>query len=127
MKELSRSIILKLHAKTIARFGGSLGIRDEKMLDSALNAPFQTFDGIDFYPTLLEKAARLGYGIVQNHPFVDGNKRVGALAALVLLKLNGKSVKASSEELAPIILRIAKGEAKYEDFRDWLLARTFPQ
>ena len=89
MIRLSKPQILLLHEQLIAETGGSSGLRDEGMLDSALNAPFQTFGGEDIYPSLQQKAARLCFGLVKNHPFVDGNKRIGAHVMLVFLALNG--------------------------------------
>ncbi len=89
MIRLSKPQILLLHEQLIAETGGSSGLRDEGMLDSALNAPFQTFGGEDVYPSLQPKAARLCFGLVKNHPFVDGNKRIGAHVMLVFLALNG--------------------------------------
>ena len=87
MIRLSKPQILLLHEQLIAETGGSSGLRDEGMLDSALNAPFQTFGGEDVYPSLQQKAARLCFGLVKNHPFVDGNKRIGAHVMLVFLAL----------------------------------------
>ena len=89
MIRLSKPQILLLHEQLVATTGGSSGLRDEGMLDSALNAPFQTFGGEDVYPSLQPKAARLCFGLVKNHPFVDGNKRIGAHVMLVFLALNG--------------------------------------
>ena len=89
MIRLSKPQILLLHEQLIAETGGSSDLRDEGMLDSALNAPFQTFGGEDIYPSLQQKAARLCFGLVKNHPFVDGNKRIGAHVMLVFLALNG--------------------------------------
>ena len=80
MIRLSKHQILLIHDQLIAETGGSSGLRDEGMLDSALNSPFQTFGGEDVYPSLQQKAARLCFGLVKNHPFVDGNKRIGAHA-----------------------------------------------
>ena len=80
MKVLSKQQILKLHEMLIAQSGGSPEIRDDGLLDSALNTPFQSFSNTELYPSLLEKAARLGYGLIKNHPFVDGNKRIGTHA-----------------------------------------------
>ena len=87
MIRLSKTQILLLHEQLIAETGGSSGLREEGMLDSALNAPFQTFGGEDAYPSLQQKAARLCFGLVKNHPFVDGNKRIGAHVMLVFLAL----------------------------------------
>ncbi len=89
MIRLSKPQILLLHEQLIAETGGSSGLRDEGMLDSALNAPFQTFGGEGVYPSLQQKPARLCFGLVKNHPFVDGNKRIGAHVMLVFLALNG--------------------------------------
>ena len=89
MIRLSKPQILLLHEQLIAETGGSSGLRDEGMLDSALNAPFQTFGGEDVYPSLQQKAARLCFGLAKNHPLVDGNKRIGAHVMLVFLALNG--------------------------------------
>ncbi|HIS55385.1 MAG TPA: type II toxin-antitoxin system death-on-curing family toxin [Candidatus Fimimorpha excrementavium] len=87
MIRLSKPQILLLHEQLIAETGGSPCLRDEGMLDSALNAPFQTFAEEDVYPSLQQKAARLCFGLVKNHPFVDGNKRIGAHVMLVFLAL----------------------------------------
>ena len=77
MIRLSKPQILLLHEQLLEATGGSSGLRDEGMLDSALNAPFQTFNGEDVYPSIQQKAARLCFGLIKNHPFVDGNKRIG--------------------------------------------------
>ncbi|MBR6834919.1 MAG: Fic family protein, partial [Oscillospiraceae bacterium] len=79
MKILTREQILILHEQQIKRYGGAYGVRDESLLDSALSAPFQSFGGNEFFPTTLEKAVRLCVGLVQNHPFHDGNKRIGTI------------------------------------------------
>ena len=96
--------------------------RDEGMLDSALNAPFQTFDGKDVYPALQQKAAHLCFGLVKNHPFVDGNKRIGAHVMLVFLALNGIELQYSQTELSDVILQLAAGEIKSSDLLHWILA-----
>lgn len=105
-----------------AHSGGSSGLRDEGMLDSALNAPFQTFGGEDVYPSLQQKAARLCFGLVKNHPFVDGNKRIGAHAMLVFLALNGVELQHSQTELSDVILQLAAGEIEATDLLHWILA-----
>ena len=89
MIRLSKSQVLLIHDQLISETGGSSGLRDEGILDSALNAPFQTFSGEDVYPSLQQKVARLCFCLVKNHPFVDGNKRIGAHVMLVFLALNG--------------------------------------
>ena len=111
-----------LHQHLVDETGGSPGLRDEGLLDSALNAPFQTFGDTSAYPSLQQKAARLCYGLVKNHPFIDGNKRIGAHAMLVFLAVNGLELSYTQQELSDIILQVAAGEKEYDDLLVWLLA-----
>ena len=97
------------------------------MLDSALHAPFQTFGGVDLYPDLLSKAARLGYGLIQNHPFVDGNKRIGTHVMLVFLSINGVSVEYEDADLINTILSIADGTCDEQNLLTWLHQHTSMQ
>lgn len=120
MKLLSKQQILKLHEMLIAQSGGSPEIRDDGLLDSALNTPFQSFGDTDLYPSLLEKAARLGYGLIKNHPFVDGNKRIGTHAMLVFLAINNAELSYSDDELISLILGIAAGEYDDKHLLNWL-------
>lgn len=120
MKILNKRQVLLLHSALLAQTGGLDGIRDEGLLDSALNAPFQTFAEQDLYPTVLEKAARLGYGLICNHPFLDGNKRIGTHAMLVFLDINQLSLSYADDELIEMVLRVAAGEAGYDQLLDWL-------
>ena len=122
MIRLSKHQILLIHDQLIAETGGSSGLRDEGMLDSALNSPFQTFGGEDVYPSLQKKAARLCFGLVKNHPFVDGNKRIGAHAMLVFLALNGIELQHTQSELSDVILQLAAGEIEATDLLRWILA-----
>lgn len=122
MIRLSKSQILLIHDQLISETGGSSGLRDEGMLDSALNAPFQTFGGEDVYPSMQKKAARLCFGLVKNHPFVDGNKRIGAHAMLVFLALNGIELQHTQSELSDVILQLAAGEIEATDLLRWILA-----
>lgn len=122
MIRLSKSQILLIHDQLISETGGSSGLRDEGMLDSALNAPFQTFGGEDVYPSLQKKAARLCFGLVKNHPFVDGNKRIGAHAMLVFLALNGIELQHTQSELSDVILQLVAGEIEATDLLRWILA-----
>lgn len=122
MKILSKRQILMLHTALISQTGGLDGIRDEGLLESALNAPFQTFAEQDLYPTVLEKAARLGYGIIRNHPFLDGNKRIGTHAMLVFLDINQLSLSYEDDDLILTILQIASGAKGYEELLEWLKA-----
>ena len=121
MKTLSTRQILLLHEQLCAQTGGSQGLRDEGLLQSALSAPFQSFSGTDAYPSLQQKAARLAFGLVKNHPFIDGNKRIGAHVMLVFLAINGIELDYTQEELIDIILQIASGRAKAADLLEWIL------
>lgn len=120
MKILSKRQILMLHSALVAQSGGLDGIRDEGLLDSALNVPFQTFAEQDLYPTVLEKAVRLGYGLICNHPFLDGNKRVGTHVMLVFLEINQLSLSYEDEELISTILQTASGMLDYNGLLNWV-------
>ena len=120
MKILSKQQVLKLHEMLIEQSGGSPEIRDNGLLESALNVPFQSFGNTDLYPALLEKAARLGYGLIKNHPFVDGNKRIGTHTMLVFLAINHAELACSDEELISLILGIAAGEYDDKHLLNWL-------
>ena len=121
MIRLSKEQVIMIHEQLIKETGGASGLRDEGMLESALNTPFQTFGGEDVYPSLQQKAARLCFGLVKNHPFVDGNKRIGAHAMLVFLALNGVELQHSQEELSDIILQVAAGEIETKELLNWIL------
>lgn len=121
MKILSERQIIMLHDQLIRETGGSQGLRDEGLLQSALAAPFQSFSGTDAFPSLQQKAARLAYGLVSNHPFIDGNKRIGAHTMLVFLELNGIVLEYSQSELSDLFLSVAASEQDYEDILRWLL------
>ncbi len=94
------------------------------MLDSALSAPYQTFGGEDIYPALLQKAARLGCSLVADHPFIDGNKRIGVHAMLVYLALNGVEIYCTQEELAELGLSLAQSTLGFEELLKWLIEHT---
>lgn len=120
MKVLSKRIILRLHADLIEAYGGTDGVRDEGLLDSAIHAPLQSFGGEELYPTLLEKAARLWYGLIKNHPFIDGNKRIGTHAMLVFLDINHETILYEDEDLINAALSVADGTMSYERLLQWL-------
>lgn len=122
MIRLSKEQVLELHSQLIRITGGTDGLRDEGMLDSALSAPFQAFDDVSFFPSIMQKAARLGFRLINNHPFVDGNKRIGTHVMLVFLELNGIHLSYSQEELYTIILDIASSQKHYEDLLEWIRA-----
>ena len=117
---LSKKQILLLHTQLLEETGGSEGIRDDGLLDSALSAPFQGFGDADAFPSIQQKAARLGYGLVKNHAFIDGNKRIGAHAMLVFLALNKVELDYTQEELSDIFLQIAAGESGFEELLRWI-------
>ena len=120
MKILKKRQILLLHSVLIAESGGSDGVRDEGLLDSSVNTPFQTFSGQDLYPTVLEKAVRLGFGLIRNHPFIDGNKRIGTHAMLVFLNLNSITLSYEDDELISTILSVASGEMDADGLLKWI-------
>lgn len=121
MKTLSKRQVLLLHSSLIEAFGGSDGVRDEGLLESALATPFQTLDGEPVYPSVQSKAAQLGFGLIRNHPFVDGNKRIGAHVMLVFLELNGIELHYNQQELIDIILSVASGETDRQGLLQWIL------
>ena len=118
---LSKAQILKLHTQLIDEFGGIDGIRDMGLFESAIYAPFQVFGETEAYPTLQEKGARLGYGLIKNHAFIDGNKRIGAHTMLVFLALNDIYLDYSQDELIDVVLKVAAGDNNYEQFLNWVL------
>ena len=120
MKILTKEQILALHEALIEEYGGTSELRDEGLLDSAISTPFQTFGGFDLYSTIVDKACRLGYGLIKNHPFVDGNKRIGTHAMLVLLEINNVSIEYEDDELIETILGVAAGNLSAEDLTGWL-------
>lgn len=120
MKYLTREQVMKLHQVLIEKSGGSLGIRDEGMLDSALKTPLQTFDKRELFPTILDKATRLAFGLIKNHPFIDGNKRIGTHAMLIFLALNNIMLSYKDEELIDIIFKVASDRADENDLYNWI-------
>lgn len=121
MKYPSIENILQLHRKSLLHDGGEDGIRDQGLLESAYYAPLASFGPIEAYPSIVEKAVRLSWGLIKNHPFVDGNKRVGALVLLVFLDLNHIELSLNENELAEEAYHIAKGEHSYDDFLNWTM------
>ena len=118
---LTKEQIIFLHTQLIASTGGSDGIRDNGLLESAIASPFQIFDNEEAFPTTLQKAARLCYGLVKNHAFVDGNKRIGAHAMLVFLELNKIELDYTHQDLSETILKVAAGEYGFEDLLRWVI------
>lgn len=116
--------VLELHRKILEQSGGTLGIRDMGLLESAIAQPGMTFGGEDLYPNLLEKSAALGFSIIMNHPFVDGNKRTGHAATETFLVLNGLEINVSVGEQERMVLAIASGKLEREVFVEWLQQNT---
>ena len=121
MRKLSKEQILMLHSQLIEETGGSDGVRDYNLLESALETPFQSFGGEELYPTIQAKAARLGYGLIKNHCMVDGNKRIGTHAMLVFLALNGIELSYTQKELYETILDVVASKLDYEGLLEWVL------
>ncbi len=120
MIRLTKEQVLSIHTVLIKAIGGTDGIRDVGLLESALAAPFQTFGGQDLYPALLQKAACLGFSLISDHPFVDGNKRIGIHTMLVYLALNGVEIDCSEQELIDVGLALADGKMSLEALLTWL-------
>ncbi len=118
---LSKEQILKIHTSLIKATGGSDGIRDEGMLDLALNNPFQSFGGKELYPSIQAKAARLCFGLVKNHAMLDGNKRLGTHIMLVFLSLNGYELSYGQKELSDLILSLASGDIGEKEILQWII------
>lgn len=110
-----------MHKQLVDTTGGEDGIRDIKLLKSAINSPFQTFDGKDLYPTLISKASRLAFSITRNHPFVDGNKRIGVLSMLVFLELNNVLLDYTDSELVELGIGISTGKLETEQISKWII------
>lgn len=121
---LSLAEVLRLHGRIIAETGGSDGLRDLGLLASALAQPRQTFGGQDLYPSLVEKAAAAGYSLIKNHPFVDGNKRIGHAVVEAMPMLNGFELSAGVDESETEILAVAAGDRSRDEFRSWIEANV---
>ena len=121
MIKLTQEQILMLHTELISATGGTDGVRDFGLLSSALNAPFQQFDNKDLFPTIQQKAARLGYGLIKNHAFVDGNKRIGMYVLLTFLEINGVRIHPTVDDVARVGLAVASGKMQYEDLLQWII------
>ena len=111
---LTTKQVISIHSSLIEATGSTDGVRDMGLLESALEAPFQTFDGKDLYPALIQKAARLGHSLISNHSFVDGNKRIGIHTMLVFLAANGVEIECTQKELIDVGLSLADGTMNAE-------------
>lgn len=120
MIRFSRDKVLLLHQLIVAETGGDANVRDVGLLDSALEGIYATFDGQDLYPTKAEKGARLGYTLISNHAFVDGNKRIGMYVMLTFLEVNGIRLDATNAEVYAVGIGVADGSIRYEELLGWV-------
>jgi death-on-curing protein len=120
MRYLTLNEVLELYHRIMEQSGGAVGIHSLGALESALAQPRMTFGGEELYPTIIEKSAALGFSLIQNHPFVDGNKRIGHAAMETFLVLNGFEISAGVNEQERVILQVASGEMGREMFTTWL-------
>ena len=120
MIKFSKDKVLLLHQLIAQETGGSVGIRDEGLLESALEAAFSSFDGQEFYPTKEEKGARIGHSLISNHAFVDGNKRIGVYVMLTFLEVNGIRLDCTNEEVVHVGLSVADGSMDYDALLLWI-------
>jgi len=113
--------VKKIHSSLISKTGGLDGTRERNLLDSALKSAFQTFDSKELYPEIIDKAAQLCYSMIENHPFVDGNKRIGVHLMLVFLELNNVKINYTQKELIDFGLGIASGKISRDGIKEWIL------
>ena len=121
MIQFSREKVLLLHQLITQETGGDPNLRDITLLDSALMSAFATFDGKELYPSKEEKGAKIGFSLISNHAFVDGNKRIGMYVLLTFLEINGIRIDPSSDDVARVGLAVAAGSMNYEDLLSWIL------
>ena len=126
MIRFSKEKVELLHQLIAQETGGSVGIRDEGLLDSAIEGIFQTFDGKELYKTKEEKGARLGFMLISNHAFLDGNKRIGMLVMLTFLEVNGIRLECSDDDIIEAGLGVASGRMGYDDLLDWVRNHEAP-
>ena len=121
MIKFSQEKVLLLHKLITEETGGDPNVRDLNLLDSALESAFQTFDGHELYPTKEEKGAKIGYSLISNHAFVDGNKRIGMYVLLTFLEVNGIKIHPTVDDVARVGLAVASGEMRYEELLQWIM------
>ena len=125
MIRFTKEKLLLLHQIMAQATGGSIGVRDEGLLESALEAAFSGFGGVEFYPTKEEKAARLGYNLISNHAFVDSNKRIGMYVMLTFLEVNGIRVDCTNADVIHAGLSVADGSMDYEGLLEWVKEHSY--
>jgi death on curing protein len=121
---ISREEAVAVHDILLKRFGGREGIRDEGLLDSAINRPFQTFDGNELYPSSIDKAAAIFESIITNHPFIDGNKRTAYVLMRLFLKESDLDLVSDEDDKYDFVIMAASGKLSFDDVRDWIASRV---
>ncbi|HIV64393.1 MAG TPA: type II toxin-antitoxin system death-on-curing family toxin [Firmicutes bacterium] len=121
MIKFSKEKVLLLHQLIIQETGGDINVRDLNLLDSALESAFSTFDGKDLFPTKEEKAAKIGYGLIANHAFMDGNKRIGMYVMLTFLEVNGITLSMSDQDIYEAGIAVASGTMDYNGLLQWVI------
>ena len=124
MTKFTKEKVLLLHQYIAAETGGTVGVRDEGLLESALQSAFATFDGRELYPSKEEKAARIGASLVSNHSFLDGNKRIGMYVMLTFLETNGVRIECTDEDIVQAGLAVADGTMTYDGLLAWIREHT---
>ena len=124
MKSLSLETVIAMHSELIAQTGGLDGVRDANMLDASVNSPFHTFGGQYLYPTIQSMAAHLAFSLIKNHPFLDGNKRIGILSMLVFMEINNLPVTCTDDELVSLGLGLAESSIDESDLIEWIIIHS---
>ena len=120
MKYVTIDDVIRLHKKLISKFGGSYGIREVNLLNSSISSVFQTYDGVELYPSDLDKIIQVSYSLIENHCFIDGNKRIGTMVLLYLLKINCIDHSINNYDLIDIGLKVASGEMNKEYYKKYI-------
>lgn len=120
VRPLSKNDVLAIHEASIEKFGGATGLRDQRLLDSALAQPFQSFGGVELYPGVVDKACRYCFGVIKDHPFIDGNKRTGAALLGTYLRINGLRFSPEPLDFLHAMMSVADGSLTYEDLVAWV-------
>ena len=118
---ISKKLAIELNKIISKHSGGSFGVRDENLLLSAINRPFQTFDGKDLYPSVIDKSAAVFQSIITNHPFIDGNKRMGYAFMKILLIEGGFLINAKKEDIYNFVIKVSEGKVSFEEIKSWLI------
>ncbi|MGI2903357.1 type II toxin-antitoxin system death-on-curing family toxin [Tolypothrix sp. VBCCA 56010] len=127
MRYLTLQEVLELYHRIVEQSGGSAGISNMGGLESAIAQPQMTFAGEELYPTIVEKASALGFSLIKNHPFIDGNKRIGHAAMEVFLVLNGFEINAAVDEQEQVILQVGSSKLGRDKFTEWLRSHIVPK